>query len=254
MSVALITLRSNRNFLDYYHDYIKREWRRHYFSYDVLKEEYKALKWKDKPKLHRFEKDFLEEIKRVDWFIKATLFEIQQDLRKIYETKALFLDDMQVSQRKAQDEKTVEITLRAIYEKCKDIEQFYALNRFAICKIAKKFEKLIDQSLLDESHTGEADGFIDFDPWRDHKSNEYFTQKFVPREKIIQALSNKCKVMYKLFFRRRYPTLAEGELEFVKNKARIHKTTQVLFGMKVGAIILLVSGSVVRLHPSATVC
>jgi hypothetical protein len=42
-----------------------------------------------------------------------------------------------------QHDRTIEISLRSLYDKIKDVELFYHLNYYSICKISKKLEKLL---------------------------------------------------------------------------------------------------------------
>lgn len=241
MAVSLVTaLKANREFLDLYHPYITTEWRRQYFSYDRMKADYKVLKESKKPNLMRFEKDFLLEIRRVDWFLKSIMQDIQEDLRKLNETRSMLQEQNKV--QREQFERTIELTLRNIFDKCKACEQFYQLNHFVICKIAKKFEKLIDitnKSLKDERNEDEP--ALDFMPWRDYRSNEYFTKEFTLRNRSILLLKSNCIQVYSEFFRQKYPSLAFGELEFMKNKDREHKRTRFVFGFKMGMVLTLVS-------------
>lgn len=240
--MALLTLKSNREFLDLYHPYIKTEWRRHYFFYDRLKAEYKALKEQKLPNLQQFEEDFLAEIKRVDWFLKITLDDISQDLRMIEEAKEPF-QNQKSGLQKQQTEHTIEVAIRSIFEKCKACEQFYQLNHFVICKIAKKFEKLIESTHASHKKKNDPDGEhkLDFVPWTEYRSNEFFRRDFSRRSNKIVKLKQQCILLYSDFFRQKYPSLAFGELEFMKNKDREHKRTRTIFGIKLGLIIALIS-------------
>lgn len=244
MAVALLNLKSNREFLDLYHPYIKTEWRRHYFFYDHLKAEYKTLKEQKSPNLQKFEEDFLAEIKRVDWFLKITLDDIAQDLRMINEAKEP-LQKQKSSIQKQQTEHTIEVVIRGIFDKCKACEQFYQLNHFVICKIAKKFEKLIESTHKSrkkkEADFGDDEQKLDFVPWTEYRSNEFFQRDFARRSVRIVKLKQDCIFLYSDFFRQKYPSLAFGELEFMKNKDREHKRTRTIFGVKLGLIIALVS-------------
>eukprot|EP01034_Spumella_vulgaris_P028271 gene28271-35107_t len=93
---------------------------------------------------------------------------------------------------------------------------------------AKKFEKLIEQGIKKRD---------DFMPWRDYPSNELFNHKFGARIDEILYLTRKSVDMYSEKFRKTYPSLAIGELEFVKNKDRETVRTRFWIGLKLGLII-----------------
>lgn len=224
---------ANRNFLELYQPYIKTEWRFYYFGYDTMKSKYKALKEHEHPDLQTFENYFFAEIQRVDWFLNSNLHEIQRDLGTISDT-CDFLNSDTLDDKKKKEElgRTVELFIRSIYEKCKACELFYKLNHYVICKIAKKFEKLI------ESGKKKLD---DFTPWRDYPSNDLFNRKFAGRIDEIHYLTRKSVDTYSEKFRKTYPSLAYGELEFVKNKERESLRTRFYIGVKLGIIITMVS-------------
>jgi hypothetical protein len=231
--MALALLPSNREFLDFYHPYISTEWRRYYLCYDRLKAEYKILKDIKNPNLRAFDQDFLEEIQRVD-----------------------------------QVQKTLEVTLRKLFEKCKDLEQFFQLNRFAIHKIGKKFEKLIDkydplqtEKMNDNILTGKGRNqyenkeedeetellIVGFSCWSHYNSGRYFYQKYLKRKVIIDKCKRDCVKLYQDIFRTNYPGLAWDELEFVKNKDRERKRTRIVFGIKIGLILASVNCSITNI-------
>lgn len=215
---------ANKNFLELYAPYIKPEWRFHYFAYDTMKAKYKSLKEKDHPDLMEFERHFFGEIQHVDWFLSVNIAELEANLNTIH-------DLPQGDPKKKGDmEKTVEVFIRNIFDKCKQCEKFYKLNHYVICKIAKKFEKLIE--------SGESK--MDFTPWKDFPSNALFNRTFTGRIDEISAITAKCVNTYSDMFRQTYPSLAYGELEFVKNKEREGIRTRFYVGVKLGIALSMV--------------
>jgi hypothetical protein len=226
---------ANRNFLELYQQYIKTEWRFHYFAYDTMKAKYKALKERDKPDLMGFEKDFYAEINRVDEFLNSLLLEIKRDLKIVSDTCG-FLNSTKKEDMKKRKEvgHTVELFIRSIFDKCKECERFYKLNHFVICKVAKKFEKLIESSQEKKAMDD------DFEPWRDFPSNDLFNHRFASRIDEIHILTKQSVDTYSEKFRRKYSSLADGELEFVKNKERETVFTRFYIGIKLGIIVTTV--------------
>jgi hypothetical protein len=201
-----------------------------------MKAKYKALKEEKHPDLLTFEKDFYEEIQRVDWFLNSNLHEIQRDLKTISDT-CDFLHSSSIDDIKKKDElgRTVELFIRSIFEKCKACERFYKLNHYVICKVAKKFEKLI------EAGQKKGASLDDFKPWRDYPSNDLFNRKFTSRIDEVHSLTRRSVDTYSEKFRKTYPSLAYGELEFVKNKERESVRTRFYIGVKLGLIVATVS-------------
>ncbi len=231
---------ANRNFLELYQPYIKTTWRFHYFGYDGMKARYKVLKEQAHPDLQSFEKLFYDEIHRVDSFLNSNLHDIQRDLRTVSD-KCDFLHSNTTEDAQKKDEmgRTVELFIRGIFEKCRDCEKFYKLNHYVICKIAKKFEKLIESG---------GKKFDSFTPWRDYPSNELFNKKFSGRIDEVQYLTRKVVETYSEKFRKTYSSLAYGELEFAKNKERESVRTRFYVGVKLGLIIATVRDSTGVIH------
>ena len=180
-----------------------------------------------------FELQFFDAIEKVDNFLNTNLHDIQRDLRTISDTcDFLNSDSLEDAQKKEELGRTVELFIRSIFEKCRDCKKFYKLNHYVICKIAKKFEKIIEQGIKKRD---------DFKPWRDYPSNELFNEKFASRIDEILYLTRKSVDMYSEKFRKTYPSLAIGELEFVKNKDRETVRTRFYIGVKLGLIVCGVS-------------
>ncbi len=231
----LLILKSNKTFLSLYHNYIRNEWRRHYISYDALKLAYKRIKNIKSDDWLQFEKDFSDEIKRVDVFLKETTKSLQVDLITVSESCDFFLSRTSESVKKQKElGKSVEISIRRLFQKCKDCEQFFKLNKFVIIKLSKKLEKL----MVTNSNGNNVE------MWCDRPSSIYFTNKFLNRIIEIEKLTDNATNLYSNYFRQKYPELTIGELEFVKNKEREHQQTKVYFGFKLGIIVCLVSSTV----------
>ncbi len=223
----------NGTFLDLYRPYITMKWRFQYFSYDSMKAKYKVLKDQDCPDLQTFETDFHKEIQRVDWFIVLVKGEIERDLKTI-------IDNFE-KPASGNVSRTVELFLRNIFERCKECEKFYKLNHYVICKIAKKFEKLIDLNGIEQKSVEAGDSeYRAFIPWRDYPSNDLFNKQFSRRTDEIHLLTSKIVETYSDKFRRTYSSLAYGELVFVKNKERESGRTRFYLGVKLGLIVAMV--------------
>lgn len=221
---------ANNNFLELYEPYIKSEWRFHYFAYDTMKAKYKALKDQRKRDLVSFEKLFYNEIQHVDWFLSSNLREIELDLKTIHDSCEELSGD---AKKKEEMERTMELFIRKIFEKCKNCEKYYKLNHYVICKIAKKFEKLIEK---------EVEKSREFTPWKEYPSSSLF-HTFSNRVNEINYLTAQSITTYSEKFRQTYPSLAYGELEFVKNKERENSRTRFYIGVKIGIAISAVSNS-----------
>ncbi len=166
-------------FLKYYNPYVNNEWRNHYFSYDSLKAKYKTIKEQHDNShpdtlnaIVLFEQYFLNEIQSVYRFLTSICHDIDTDLvillnsiekNKEQQSKqknkekekdgvkekaesGKMSSSAKKKQSKAlqeQHDRTIEISLRSLYDKIKDVELFYHLNYYSICKISKKLEKLL---------------------------------------------------------------------------------------------------------------
>ena len=253
--LELTALITNRDFLEAYHAHIKPEWKRHYFAYDRLKAHYKALK-EDVAipnGVEDFEVAFLAEIRRVDAFLESTLTDLQEDLAEAEQLRTAYTSNPTKTEQKLLERK-LDVSLRAIFDQTKSCDQFFHLNHFVICKIAKKFEKLVEsQHALHLPTPGDdlvqafavedltKDEKRDFVPWTSYRSNLYFTRVFSPRKDLIAQVHDQCIHLYTEVFRRHYPALSLGELEYKKDKERLKEHTRVVLGCKVGAIVTLVS-------------
>eukprot|EP01039_Chlorochromonas_danica_P003872 gene3872-4230_t len=128
---------SHPTFLANYRGHVISEWTTYYFAYDTFKAKYKRLKNASYLDAAAMDDLLLEEIKRVHIFILGMIDAIQYDLSSIAE----IIDDVPVVSAKNTDH-DIELSLRILYHKIRQCEDFFKLNHFAISKICKKFEKL----------------------------------------------------------------------------------------------------------------
>lgn len=226
-----ILVAASDNFRHFYYPYIVKEWRVHYISYDALKNRYQTLK-KCKPSgISSFDNEFSFEIRRMDTFLEGMLFEIVVDLKCMERDWKNMNDAQRKEVTSDQEHRTLERALRSLYEKCKSCKSFHKLNAFLICKIAKKLEKLSPKS---------AKYDYDFEIWKSYRSHDLFSC-FLGRSDSIDNLTNRCIDLYSSMFRQSYPSLAIGELDFVKNKELSRNRTRIHYGFKLGVVLMIVS-------------
>lgn len=224
MDHKYLVLNPNKKFLLLYQRYINKNWKRQYLYYDVLKTQYHQVKSNNGEGLNLFEKTFLDEIKRVYSFVLAILKDIEEDLEN--------LNDMCKSdENNSKFHKAIELSVREIHLQSKDCKIFFKLNKFAIVKIAKKYEKLLSQ-FPDKSS---------YNSWNVSPSGKLFFSKYTTKETRINDARNKSVDLYCRFFRQTYSELAEDELEFVKEKSTLSRHTKLYLGFKMGLITCMVS-------------
>lgn len=226
-----LLITSSDKFQHFYYPYIVKEWRDHYISYDSLKRLYQLLKSRKSNGVNSYECELSFEIKRMDNFLEQMIVEVTADLQRMEDDWNTMTDAQKKEATSDQDQRTLERALRSLYEKCKSCKSFHKLNAFLICKIAKKLEKLSPVNSRNRS---------DFEIWKNYRSHDLFN-KFLGRVDNIENLTDKCIDLYSNMFRQSYPSLAIGELDFVKNKELARNRTRVYFGFKLGAIVLIVS-------------
>jgi hypothetical protein len=221
---------NNRDFLNLYSPYIYSEWRLYYIRYDALKEKYKSMKGlKGKSLLLDFDVFFCDEIQRVDQFLSDKIDDISQSVTLLEEFSA-----NKQNNTNDVDMKIMERTLRTAFNYCKECEEFYKFNSYAIVKIAKKFEKLSDTS--------------DFTTWPQYSSNHYYLQYYSTRLETVHLLRGRCIQAFSHLFRETFPQLAIGELEYAKNHSGENYFTRISLGFKLGIILCLVCVSFTLLN------
>lgn len=231
----------NRHFLANYRGYVNKEWAGYYFSYDFFKAEYKKLKGHDRLEkdLEDLDNKLLAEIQRVHKFLALMVQSVGADIDSV----ATIVDKLEVSPTKSaeqadQIDRSVEISLRSLYEKINQCDEFFQLNHFVISKTTKKMEKLLAQ---------QEKGTVSV--WGGYSSGRFFYDDFSSSGLQIQEIQRKCVDVYTVKFRKKYSQLAKYELKYAKNKDDDHKQTRFYIGAKLGLAIAVVSPSPYTPYP-----
>jgi hypothetical protein len=154
-------------------------------------------------------------------------------------------------------DRSIELSIRNVFNRIQDLDKFYRLNFYCIRKISKKMDKLLkltktsflfrnqqdspEASIKGSDSTSKASDNKSIRNWMDTPGGCYFNTDFVSNQHVIEELKKECVQLYTLKFRKTYPDLATFELEFVKEKDRIDHMTKILMGMKLGLFICMVS-------------
>lgn len=75
----------NQQFLDHFNQYVYQEWSSYYFAYDLLKKEYRRIKYLPTACM-TYERQIVVEMKRVHLFLASMLLEIEEDVHVISQT------------------------------------------------------------------------------------------------------------------------------------------------------------------------
>jgi hypothetical protein len=301
-ATAPLLVRGNQKFLHQYKPYVNQDWKGYYFSYDFMKKIHTEVVAQETPDINYYELLFYNEIKRVDTFIGSLIRQMQKTLNnsKIFIDKGIESEDSKAS---------TELSLRFLYEKTVDCETFIKLNNFAICKIAKKLEKIITNinkkklpspynspkfkkiveptdschnsiSSLSSSLSGYSTSPIgvtlgkltgnkiinnnddddyddecdesnplfkkhnssnnidkDFISWTKLSSHDIFTNNILKRLDQVPVIRAEIVEIYTNLFRKSYPSLAQGELEYPKQKNGGYQSRNTIMGLKYGIIL-----------------
>jgi hypothetical protein len=179
----------NKHFLEDYEPYVIREWAEGYFAYDSLKGIYKKLKKSVIEKadqetskadsLASFDRELLDDIKKVYAFLKVVAVKVNEDLTMLEEEMRASSTATSKSVNDTQLNRNYELSLRLLYVKIQHLEEFYNLNYYCIVKTAKKFNKLLMHYYADKQHakeqhhsSGDSDGTVAHDEAVDGGSDE----------------------------------------------------------------------------------
>jgi len=248
-----------------YNPYIAEEWEEEYFAFDELKLSYKTLKDSDLASLGTtvvtFDTKFANEIIRVSKFVEAKAQTFSKDLDLVVmeweklepETRSQVLSD--------EVDRTLQRNLQSIHDNVSKLRQFFDLNRFLICKTAKKFEKILSKK-VDRSNavvsayieryrreSVETEGCknmsvplvgIDTVHWVAYPSCAVFSNSFISQAKVAESsLIQRCVEIYSDIFRQEHQYLARGELNFVKSRDQDTKKDRFLLGLKCGITVAI---------------
>lgn len=236
-----------------YYPYVCQEWKFKYFLYDELKAEYDALRNNihDQDacaKLCKFDRKYRSEILRVSKFIESKAKCYTEEMDHVAECW------------KEDDEQTVERTLRVTFDRVHKLKHFYDLNRYLICKIAKKMEKLLavvnteDKEIVNYLHKYDhpSEGVqlplvgLDTVKWIKFPSCYAFTNVFFPYGKLVEdQIPDRCISIYSTIFRQKHPALAFGDLKYVKSRDQDSKHDRFMLGLKTGLTVAIVSAHLI---------
>jgi hypothetical protein len=240
----------NKLFLNKYKTYVYKDWQGFYFHYDYLKKEYIYLFDSidnNKRNINKYDLLLYDEIQRIDIFLLSLINQIRAILVKLNSPNHDNDDDFAKA--------SIEITLRFIFEKINKIETFYKLNSFAICKIAKKLEKILDiiqqsNNINNNYHNNNNNNNIelsidndndnnidkDFIQWKKLSSYNLYKNNLLNKKKQIELIQNEIINTYTKIFRSNFKSLAINELEFPKQKSGEYRNRDSLIGFKFGLI------------------
>jgi hypothetical protein len=116
-------------------------------------------------------------------------------------------------------ERTIERTIRDIYERWKSMESFYRLNHYAIQRMAKKFETVL-RGGKGKNHAKYATTTLsrEFEVWSKYPSHRLFISSYNKQAERLDSLKAGCVGAFTVIFRRHYQGMVLEELDFVKNK------------------------------------
>ncbi len=163
-------------------------------------------------------------------------------------------------------DRSLEMSLRNIYSRVKELEQFYHLNFYIIRKISKKIDKLLkayysdEKGIVTQDEKGASSNGVQplattqqitkdsvqkqflgrSKSWKETKCGRYFCNEFVSSKRVIEELKDECIASYANKFRKSYTELATYELEYVKEKDHTNSSTKLYVGWKFGLIVCMV--------------
>lgn len=219
-----------------YKPYIIREFKSHYFKFDSLKYEYKELKKNNLLDKTNFEKQFINEILRLNKFITIICDFLEKDLNGI-SNGWIKMNLNEQKQFLIKSERTIERALRSIYNKLNDLKKFHKFNIHLIYKVAKKYEKILKQSTKYCEDLKQNNGVYLFPLWQPCPSHSIFNDFYLPLLSHIDELQDETVKVYTSIFRTTYPELARWELDYTKSKDVDSKFDQLMIGIKLGIIL-----------------
>lgn len=245
-------LNGNKIFLNNYESKINKDWYRFYFQYDYIKKEiYNLLDFnmensENKQKIQKFDVLLCNEIIRIDTFLSSIINQVRGILNKLSLSNHNDDDD---DFAKA----SIEITLRFLFEKTLKIKTFYKLNCFAICRIAKKLENILDGMIKQNDYNSNSniklaieydnnnDNFDkDFVQWKKMNSYKLYKNNIIIKQQQIELINNDIINLYTNIFRNKFQSLAINELEFPKQKSGQYHNRDALIGFKLGLVLIII--------------
>lgn len=266
------TALSNKHFLAEYGTYIDHEWKSHYICYDLLQLNYKELKsvadGEDNNSHHfspimrkhrsgkkldyaqtvvQFELRFLREIQKSFIFIFDEAKRIEESLDLIEKEFDTLSDEQRTELiRKNDVTKSSYRNIRALYLRLERLKKFFRLNEFAINKMGKKFDKIVNALPASVNTEVEADQRVHATEehvlsWECFESHEELATKAPQWQETYERLNRKCIKIYSKIFRRTHEHISEGELRYFKAKDGTLKHQSYLIGFKFGLAVAMVS-------------
>ena len=217
-----------------YHRIINKEWKEYYFRYALLKsisKGYFSGESTDFNKFLEFDAAFGDEIIAVDKFVVTEITSITKLLDEVENGFNLLSAIDQKRLRDNRAERTMERILKGLYEKCTRLQQFISFNCYLIEKIAKKVEKASKRCLHD----------VEAKQWPSFSSYQMYTEGIQQRGPAMTSLIERVTGIYRNVFRETHGNLAAWDLAFPKDKEIHNNFIYLLLGMKIGAVITMVS-------------
>ena len=215
-----------------YTPYLVKEWKHHYFRYNIIKRSCQDIQANHEV----FLSIFAEEIKLVEFFVIDQALTLTEDLngmdklwRKLSKNERHdLIHSSHKSDRKAER--------RDLYRRSRNLIDFFELNCYLIKKIDKKYGKLlITMSIQTPSKANTGDSM--------NAEYESMMNQFMLRKDSIHQLRESCIDLYQRTFRQSHGDMTQWELEYIKQRGSHDSiTSRMLLGMKVGVACTMVSG------------
>eukprot|EP01031_Cornospumella_fuschlensis_P025021 gene25021-30224_t len=257
---------SSQEFLRDYRSYVVKAWAGYYFSYDQFKTEYKRLasSHPTDEDISKFDDEILKEIQRVHIFLLSQIDAVNMDLESIF-----VMTKQNAETKNTQIDRNIEVAIRSVYDEIKKCEEFYSLNYFAISKVGKKVEKLMNKGVdpspsppssspgLLHSHKVSSGSSIPLpsppdtsssssnhissvkNVWGTLPAGTFFFYDFAANSQSIENLKRRCVEMYGSRYRKTHAQLSPYELRYIKDKDKNYKSTRIWLGVKFGFILCI---------------
>jgi SPX domain protein involved in polyphosphate accumulation len=200
-----------------------------------------------------FDTKFDEEISKVFSFMTSEAKVINQELHDIdREFDELTDEERKQVLEKNESTKSSYRKIRALYIRLERLKRFFRLNEFAVQKMGKKFDKIVNElpsSVGAEVEVAEnkSPNNITVDNHRSELSWECFSSYITLSQAVplwnrtYEDSHSRCVQTYTNIFRQTHENIAEGELRFFKQKEGNIRRLPFYIGYKIGFVCALVS-------------
>jgi hypothetical protein len=241
---------AGRGFVRDFSPYIIHEWTYFYFDYDSMKIQLNAVA--SGASLESMNRTLKREIGRVHRFVEFVLNDIKNGLHDIQQcVDGLDSALLDIYKR----EGTVERIFLTSYEMLRNLRSYYFLNCYLIAKIGVRYEMLeisdfrestisvgsASSSGSSQSRRTALSTDSEFPKWSQTSSYKAFSDLQKICHPQIKTVSRFCVSSYGSLFRKDFPSLSHGELEYQKEVDGLSTEGRVYVGFKIGLVIAMVS-------------